>query len=209
MQVSIDRSDSSRLSFKFTPEENDAVPPLSELWFSSDHISKVRSDRLALMAYFAAKPFLGNNLALVGAEFPAYMAAGVNEEFGACEFFVSPIENRPRRIMHGRVRIQEWALCEIPDSKHDSSMLVSRTPYGYDLTGAVKGRRVPVHSNLRFFCSFHKLEGARHERAILATLICDLYDGYQLAFDGEDDPELAEILNLLSLAGISRAVKFA
>ncbi|MCO5058373.1 MAG: hypothetical protein M9905_10930 [Rhizobiaceae bacterium] len=204
MQISIDRSDRERLSFTLTPDETDAVPPLPEVSFRGEHLNKVRPDRLALMAYLIAKPFIGNELTLVGAGFPAYMAAAIREDFAEHELFPSPLENQPKRIVFGEARLQEWAFCTSSQPQHQERLSVCRTPYGYNLSGFSQGSH-PLRSNLRFFCSFSESEAAGRERGILAVMICDVFDAYRLVLEREESSGLTGILNLLSLVGMSRA----
>lgn len=204
MQVSIERPAPDRLSFILVPDEIDAIPPILELALRHEDLHKVKPDRLALIAYLLTKPLIGNALTLLGAEIPAYMATAFQQDFGRNDLFLSEVTNRTSRIIEGEARVQSWSFAEENAPHIDGPIAISRAHYGYEIAGGGQVAYKRVYTNLRLYCALTGSHSSERERAILAVLVSNIYNGYQMEFGSHRLPETNNIMKLLSLIGIRR-----
>jgi hypothetical protein len=203
MLVSIERTALDSVLLGMSPDETDAVPPMAKLTLEARGLHKVTSDRMALIAYLLTKPLIGNVLSLEGAEVPAYMAASLQEDFGTQEFFPSPVSNSTKAIAHGDARSQNWTFVHDQSPRLGGHITVARAHFGYELFGLGEAAYSRIYTNLHLYCVLTGDDAGIRERAIVAVLICDMHQGYQIVFDSPAFPK-TKIMKLLGLIGMHR-----
>lgn len=115
-----------RISFRFEPDELDAVVPLEEVWLRG--VSRIPDGNLALMAYLMVRSVTANIMTFVDVDVPAHLAARMIEDFPAHELFVSPVTNSPEKIAPP---YRHQILCLDRDRQNELSL--HRTPLGYQI----------------------------------------------------------------------------
>jgi hypothetical protein len=157
MNVSVSRPTPGELCFAFDTDPTDAVVPLPAVWFRHDGIGQMGTLPIALMAYLMARPFIGNSFTLSGHPLPAHLAARLQQDLYAHEFFVGSVTNVPEKILPD-FRYEVLDVCGEWKAPADGEALLTcrRSELGYVLE-AVPGDEAPLLSiatNVDLFTAF-------------------------------------------------------
>jgi hypothetical protein len=159
MKVSISQSTPKEISFAFVMDEVDATVPVPVVWLRHDAVDRIAPDRLALMAYLMAKPFVGNSLELSGVPIPAHLAARMTEDFAAHEFFVGPISNVREMIVptyqYDALAVRLYGE-RVMSGDQGAPLLCRTSELGYVIEPVASSEMLPlaISTNVDFFVAF-------------------------------------------------------
>lgn len=131
MKISVFRSDDT-LKLTFTQDGLDAIPPLREVWFAGRLLKPLSSERICVLGYLLAAPFVGNKIEFDGVACPAHIAARMATMVEGREFFIGPVDNQAKKILF---ESRHSALSLVPGERANDLRL-HRHPLGYEIISA-------------------------------------------------------------------------
>jgi hypothetical protein len=137
MNVIVSRPTLGELCFAFDTDSTDAIVPLPTVWFRHNAVGEMGTLPIALMAYLMARPFIGNSFTLSGHPLPAHLAARMQQDLHAHEFFVGSVTNVPERILPD-FQYEALDACDAEDEgqvprEGAASLICRRNELGYVL----------------------------------------------------------------------------
>lgn len=131
MKISVFRSFNT-LRLTLTQDALDAIPPLREVWFAGRLLKPLSSERICVLGYLLAAPFVGNKIEFDGVACPAHIAARMATMVDGREFFIGPVDNQAKKILF---ESRHRALSLVPGELADD-LALRRHPLGYEIISA-------------------------------------------------------------------------
>jgi len=104
MKVKVEQNNLG-LTFHLIPDDLDAIPPLSSIWFLLDQPVRIERPRLCLLAFVLTADLVGNHFSIDDIAIPSHLASLLQHSFEGHELHFSDIDNVPQRIVGEPARL--------------------------------------------------------------------------------------------------------